>query len=96
VQLGLFADDTCIHATDREGIYVFRKLQRGLSDVETWYERWKVKINEYKTQAIYFSHILRPPDPPLTLTVLKIPFISHVNYLGSIFDKKLPIELTEA
>jgi hypothetical protein len=35
VYLGLFADDTCIYATDHEECYVFRKLQRGLSAIET-------------------------------------------------------------
>jgi retron-type reverse transcriptase len=53
VYLGLFADDTCIYATDRKEGYVLRKLQRGLSAIETWCERWNIKINEDKTQAIY-------------------------------------------
>jgi hypothetical protein len=35
VYLGLFADDTCIYATDRKECYVHRKLQRGLSSIET-------------------------------------------------------------
>jgi hypothetical protein len=41
VYLGLFAD-----ATDRKEGYVLRKLQRGFSVVETWCERWDMKINE--------------------------------------------------
>jgi hypothetical protein len=56
VYLSLFADDTCIYATHRKEGYVFRKLQRDLSAIETWCERWNIKINEDKTQAIYFSH----------------------------------------
>jgi hypothetical protein len=43
VYLGLFADDTCIYATDSKEGYVLRKLQRGLSALETWCERWKKK-----------------------------------------------------
>jgi hypothetical protein len=35
VYLGLFADDTSIYATDRKEGYVLRKLQRGLSAIET-------------------------------------------------------------
>jgi hypothetical protein len=42
--LGLFADDTYIYATDRKEGYVLRKLQRGLSAIETWCERWNIKI----------------------------------------------------
>jgi hypothetical protein len=34
----LFADDTCIYATDHEEGFVVRKLQRGLSSMETWSE----------------------------------------------------------
>jgi hypothetical protein len=36
VYLGLFADDTCIYATDRKEGNVLRKMQRGLSAIETW------------------------------------------------------------
>jgi hypothetical protein len=55
VYLALFADDTCLYATDRNEGFVVRKLQRGLSSVETWCEHWNIKINEDKTQGIYFS-----------------------------------------
>jgi hypothetical protein len=45
VYLGLFADDTCIHTSDRIDGYVVRKLQQGLSAIETWCEGWNIKIN---------------------------------------------------
>jgi hypothetical protein len=38
VYLGIFADDTCINATDHKEGYILRNLQRGLSAVEKWYE----------------------------------------------------------
>jgi hypothetical protein len=56
VYLALFADDTCLFATERKERYVLRKLQRGLDAIEMWCEHWNIKINEDKTQAIYFSH----------------------------------------
>jgi hypothetical protein len=102
VYLGLFADDTCIHvyATDRKGGCVLRKLYRGLSAVETWCEHWNVKLNEDKTQAVYFSHRLRPPEAHLTRNGRNIPFASNVEYLGLIVDKRttwrLHIEMIEA
>jgi hypothetical protein len=67
VNLALFADDTCLYATERMEGYVLRKLQRGLDAIETWCERWNIKINEDKTQAIYFSHRIRAPKSRLTL-----------------------------
>jgi hypothetical protein len=100
VYLGLFADDTCIYVTDRKGIYVLRKLQRGLSAIETWCECWNIKIDEDKTQAIYFLIDLGPLRPILTLNGRNVSFNNHVIYLGVIFNKRitcrLHIEMTEA
>jgi hypothetical protein len=47
-----FADDTCLYATERKDGFVVRKVQRGLSSMETWCERWNIKINEHTTQGI--------------------------------------------
>jgi hypothetical protein len=66
VHLALFADDTCLYATDRKEGFIVRKLQRGLSSMETWCERWNIKIYEDKTRGIYFSRRL-PPESHLTL-----------------------------
>jgi hypothetical protein len=46
VHLALFADDTSLYATDLKEGYIVRKLQRGLSSMETWCERCNIKINE--------------------------------------------------
>jgi hypothetical protein len=62
VNLALFADDTCLYATECKEGYVLRKAQRGLNSMLPWCERWNIKINEDKTQEIYFSHQRRPPD----------------------------------
>jgi hypothetical protein len=91
---------TSIYATYRKEGYVLRKLQRGLSAIETWCEHWNVKINEEKTQATYFSYRRRPPEANLTLNGRNIPFVNHVKYLGVPFDKsitlRLRIEIIEA
>jgi hypothetical protein len=39
VNLPLFADDTCLYATERKEGYILRKLQCGLDAIETWCER---------------------------------------------------------
>jgi hypothetical protein len=43
VQLALFAD-ICLYATDRKEGFVVRKLQCGLSSMETWCDCWNIKI----------------------------------------------------
>jgi hypothetical protein len=49
VYLALFADDTSLYATDRKEGFVVRILQRGLSSMKTWRERWNTKVNEDMT-----------------------------------------------
>jgi hypothetical protein len=89
INLALFADNTCLYATDRKEGYVLRKIQRILNSKAARYERWNIKINEEKTRAIYFTHRNRPPDSLLTLNVRNIPFVNSVKYPDVIFDKRL-------
>jgi hypothetical protein len=86
VYLALFADDTCLYATDRKEGFVVRKFQRGLSSMETLCEGWNIKINEDKTQGIYFSRSHRPPESHLTLNGRNTQFVNSVKYLDVIFD----------
>jgi hypothetical protein len=44
---------------------VLCNLQRGLTAVNSWCERWNIRINEGKNQAIYFSRRLRVPEDAL-------------------------------
>jgi hypothetical protein len=44
----LFADDTCLYATDRKEGYVLRKIQRVLNCMAEWCERWNIKVNEQR------------------------------------------------
>jgi hypothetical protein len=63
-------------------------------------ERWNIKINADKTHAIYFSHLLRPPETHLTLNGRNTPFVNHTIYLGVNLNKRitwrLHIEMTDA
>jgi hypothetical protein len=90
VYLALFADHSFMYATDRKEDDVLRKLQCGLISVETWFERWNIKINEDKTRAVFLSHRHGPPEAHLTLKGRSIPFVvKRVVYLGAIFDKRI-------
>jgi hypothetical protein len=68
--------------------------------METWCERWNIKINEDKIRGISFSRSRRPPESHLTLNGQNIPFVNSVKYLGVMFNKKvtwrLHTEMTEA
>jgi hypothetical protein len=100
VHPALFADDTCLYASDRKEGFVVRKLQLGLSLMETWCERWNIKIHEDKTWGIYFSRSRQPPESHITLNGLDTPFVNSAKYFSVIFDRKvtwrLHIEMIEA
>jgi hypothetical protein len=89
-----------MYGIDRKEIYVLRKLQRNLTSMEAWCERWNIKINEDKTQAIYFSRRRGQVEAHFALNGRNIPFVNYVKYLGVIFDRKitwrLHIETIEA
>jgi hypothetical protein len=80
--------------------FVLRKLQRGLSSMEMWCERWNNNINEEKTQGIYFSRKHGLPEHHLTLNARNITFVNNLKYLGVIFNRgitwRLHIEMIEA
>jgi hypothetical protein len=84
---------TGLYAKDHKEGFVVRKLQRGLSSMETWCERWIIKINEGKTQGIYFSRRRPPPESHLTLTGRNTPFVNSVKYPSVILDQKSHMEI---
>jgi hypothetical protein len=50
IHLALFADDTCVYATEKHERRVLSKqLQRGLTAVGSWCQRWNIKMIEEKT-----------------------------------------------
>jgi hypothetical protein len=89
MHLALFADDTCVYATEKHELRVLYKLQRGLTAVESWCQRWNIKINEGKTEVIYFSKRRRMPGDDLQLNGRNIPLVNSVEYLGVIFDRRM-------
>jgi hypothetical protein len=88
-QLAVFADDTCIYATDRKEGFTVRKLLRGHTATEAWCGLWNIKINEDKISTIYFSHGNMPVKSQHTLEGPNIPFVNNVKYQGVNFDRKI-------
>jgi hypothetical protein len=81
VQLALFAGDTCMYSTGSKEIYVLRKLQRGLTAMDAWCDRWNIRINEAGTHFIYFYYQRGPVEAHITLKGRNIPFVKVVKYL---------------
>jgi hypothetical protein len=89
IHLALYADDTCVYATEKHERRVLNKFQRGLTAVGLWCQRWNITINEGKTQAIYFSKRRRMSGDDLQLNGRNIPFVNSVKLLGGISDSTM-------
>lgn len=86
--LALYADDTAIYASAHHIHTLYRILQNHIDSFTDWCSRWRVKINESKTAAIYFSKTYQTPQRIIVNTTT-IPWSDHANYLGITLDKRL-------
>lgn len=90
--LGQYADDTLIATEGLQGKAVKRRLEVGLKKIKKFFDRWKIKINAQKFEAIWFSNRRKrrylPPDD-LAISDVRIPWKPTIKYLGIRLDKKL-------
>ena len=62
---------------------------------EKYFNKWKIKINQEKTQAMIFPFNKLPKRKPLTTFNIRetlIPMNQNVKYLGIFFDKYLTLK----
>lgn len=86
--LATFADDTNILSSTPTPENTSLQLQTHLNSIESWLQRWRLKVNTTKSTHITFT--LRKNDcPPVFLNNTEIPRAQTVRYLGLIFDRRL-------
>lgn len=86
--LALYADDTAIAAQAKTKQVSTQILNNYLTILMTWFNKWKIAINEDKSQAIYFSQSNQAP-PPIFINNIPINYCKEVTYLGVKIDKSL-------
>ena len=57
--IALFADDLAFYVTSRFAKTIVRKLESTAKKFLRYYKKWKIKLNETKTQAIFFTDRLK-------------------------------------
>ncbi|CAI6366776.1 unnamed protein product [Macrosiphum euphorbiae] len=87
-ELGSYADDTAILATNENLIIASNMLQRHLNIIHLWTKRWKIKINETKSSFITFT-LNKKTCPQITMNNIPIPIYTQIKYLGLTLDSKL-------
>jgi hypothetical protein len=82
--LGTFADDTVILSVNEDSRRPASDLQDHLNTLQTWFEKWRIRINENKSCSITFT--LRKSSTP---DDIQIPRNTEIKYLGMTIDSKL-------
>lgn len=89
-KIALYADDIAVVAESTREDQAQRYVQRHLSLIEEYLQRWKLKANAEKTENIIFCHKrVVPPTPPLRFINEDITRSDRIKYLGVQLDRKL-------
>ena len=86
--LSTFADDKAILSKHPNPVLASSHLQEHLNSLQSWFRKWKMKINTQKSVHITFT-LCRSTCPPVTLNLVPLPVADSVKYLGLYIDKKL-------
>lgn len=87
-----YADDTALITSSKLTSALLKKMEKSLITCNNYYRKWKIKINNAKTQAIIFPFNKSPKRLPrrnLTINNVTINILDEVKYLGVTLDKKL-------
>lgn len=87
--LACFADDTASFTSSNDVDLIVSRLQLSLENLHSYFTKWKLKLNEGKTEAILFSRHRNEPKSKLKIGGHTIPWAKSVRYLGVTLDKKL-------
>jgi len=86
----MYADDTAIISSSYGLNKIKNKLQKSLEGLNNYFKKWKIKINQEKTEAIIFTKRRQPlPLPLKSEQGDKITWKESVKYLGVHLDSKL-------
>lgn len=90
--IALYADDTAMIVRGKLSNVILHKLKKSVDSCFKYYNKWKIKINTDKTQAILFPFNKSPkriPTIQFQHENTNIPLSDFVKYLGVHLDKKL-------
>ena len=89
--IALYADDTACYTTSRVNSFIIRTLQSALDEITLFYHKWKIKVNESKTEAILFDHKQNRQSPTECIRSggVRIEWSKVVKYLGVHLDRTL-------
>lgn len=91
-ELGQYADDTAVATIGLKPTTMIRRLNGGLQRISRYFQKWRIKINPTKTEAIFLTRrgLNRyKPNENIKLNGDDIQWCDTVRYLGVHIDKRL-------
>lgn len=87
----LYADDTALYTESRFIKTIESRLKNYYKNTYAYFNKWKIKVNNEKTQAIFCSNrrTKQLPTGPLILHSSEVEWAESIKYLGFHIDKKL-------
>ena len=86
--IATFADDTAILSSHSDYETVSANLQNHLTQLQTWFTNWRIKINAQKTHQLTIT-LRRQTCPPVYLYGQALNQTDKVRYLGLYIDRRL-------
>lgn len=87
----LYADDTALYSSSRFVKSIESNLKTYYKNLNAYFNKWKIKINHEKTQAVFCSNrrTKQLPSGPLVLHSEEVQWNDSIKYLGYYIDRKL-------
>ena len=82
----LFADDTSLSSSSRDPNEIEDTLNKDLSEINNWSQKWLVKFNPSKTEVLLISNSLIPPDIHINFANENLELSDFHKHLGVIFS----------
>lgn len=90
--VAFYADDSAFISHGKVSNAIVKRMQNVLISAEKYFHKWKIKVNEEKSQAILFPFNKSPKRTPTRVLTVQghiIPFSHSIKYLGLTLDQKL-------
>lgn len=89
VEESTFADDKALISYSYRIGTIVKRLTEAFNKLYKYYNKWKIKINAAKTEAIIFTKRRPELTQEIVINNHDIPWMDCVKYLGVILDSKL-------
>ena len=89
--LALFADDTAFFCSSPSAWNIAKNLRKHAKVINEYMRKWKININNKKTQALFITNRIKKQLPKATIKVFNedVKWQTESKYLGMVLEKKL-------